>query len=600
MPLDMIKNTKVTSLVKTFSFLALAIFLSGSAWAADPVKGSLSCKVLPAANESVTVRCDATPATAFSGDAKLHIDIGGIFTQDYATPTVAKTYGPFDDGDYLTIFSLSGSNFSNAPEFRGRLSVDGGVPAWTQLSYAENPKTPAKVEASLACDAQPSGNDVTVSCTATPPTLATGETRVVLQGENAFTKNISGLNGSVSFTDLKDGAVAKLTATFTSPNASNSPTQTFDITVQDGQATVRPSGNSGTQDGTADDCGPLTCPVNPGGVPEVTTFGAFMALLLDFLRRIAIYVAVLFVIIAGFQYITDRGKEKGSAEAKESLVNIGLGLGVIALAQTAVEAFYNNGEFAGAAGRFWAQVLKPIVNFLEVFALGWAIVFFVIAGVRMVSGGEEGVKKARATIGYGLVGLLVIAIAEASVAVFARGGALDAGVEKIASRQEAANLGNRFVVNVLDPLSKFIVSFAGALAVFFVIKAGYDFLTSGGDEAQAKKAKSEVGYAVAGLLVIALSETVIRGAVYVLDDSHMNPTVRSSEVIKTIMFFINFLLSFVGSIALAMAIYAGFLILTGNKDKGQSILQYTAIGILVIIFAYSIVNILMTGGRAYV
>ncbi|MCF7917999.1 PKD domain-containing protein [Candidatus Gracilibacteria bacterium] len=62
---------------------------------------------------------------------------------------------------------------------------------------------------------------------------------------------------------------------------------------------------------------------------------------------------------------------------------------------------------------------------------------------------------------------------------------------------------------------------------------------------------------------------------------------------------LNFALSFLGIIAVAMIIYAGFLYVTASGDDGQSekaknIVMYAAIGILVILVSYALVNTLIT------
>ncbi|MCF7846655.1 MAG: PKD domain-containing protein [Candidatus Gracilibacteria bacterium] len=63
---------------------------------------------------------------------------------------------------------------------------------------------------------------------------------------------------------------------------------------------------------------------------------------------------------------------------------------------------------------------------------------------------------------------------------------------------------------------------------------------------------------------------------------------------------LNFILSFLGIIAIAVIILAGFMYVTslgddGQKDKAKKILQYAVIGILIILLSYALVNTLLTG-----
>lgn len=51
----------------------------------------------------------------------------------------------------------------------------------------------------------------------------------------------------------------------------------------------------------------------------------------------------------------------------------------------------------------------------------------------------------------------------------------------------------------------FALSFAGIAALFFVVLAGFKFMTSGGDAKQAEGARKTLTYAIIGLIVIFLS-----------------------------------------------------------------------------------------------
>ena len=52
--------------------------------------------------------------------------------------------------------------------------------------------------------------------------------------------------------------------------------------------------------------------------------------------------------------------------------------------------------------------------------------------------------------------------------------------------------------------------FAGIVAVFFIIYAGFKYITSGGDPKQASGAQQTLTYALIGLIVIILSFLIIQ------------------------------------------------------------------------------------------
>jgi len=68
-----------------------------------------------------------------------------------------------------------------------------------------------------------------------------------------------------------------------------------------------------------------------------------------------------------------------------------------------------------------------------------------------------------------------------------------------------------------------------------------------------------------------------------------------------ILTFVNYILLFLGLLATIMVIYGGFLYVTAGGDdagaeKGKKILMYAAIGIIVILISYALINTLIGSG----
>jgi len=62
---------------------------------------------------------------------------------------------------------------------------------------------------------------------------------------------------------------------------------------------------------------------------------------------------------------------------------------------------------------------------------------------------------------------------------------------------------------VFSLILHFIFSLAGIAALFFVLLAGFKFVTSGGDAKQVEEARKTLTYAIIGLIVILLSFAII-------------------------------------------------------------------------------------------
>jgi hypothetical protein len=66
------------------------------------------------------------------------------------------------------------------------------------------------------------------------------------------------------------------------------------------------------------------------------------------------------------------------------------------------------------------------------------------------------------------------------------------------------------LMGLMQTVINFLFWFLMALTVVFIIWAAYLFLTSAGDEAQTKKARNIILYAVVAVIVAVLSQTVFQ------------------------------------------------------------------------------------------
>jgi hypothetical protein len=87
-------------------------------------------------------------------------------------------------------------------------------------------------------------------------------------------------------------------------------------------------------------------------------------------------------------------------------------------------------------------------------------------------------------------------------------------------QQGLANIGNPFpggqltqpgsVEEWIAAIINIALYLAGILAVIFIIYGGFLYITSGGNEAQAKKGRATLTYAIIGLVLVILSFVIIR------------------------------------------------------------------------------------------
>jgi hypothetical protein len=153
----------------------------------------------------------------------------------------------------------------------------------------------------------------------------------------------------------------------------------------------------------------------------------------DDLLRIAGLVAVGYVIYAGIKYVISQGAPEETAKAKSTLLNAIIGL-AIALVAVALVSFVGNkigGAPVGPGGAVAGQVdvgslpntaatgatVKVILSIVFGIVGALSLLFITIGGFRYVisQGDPQTVSKAKNTILYAIIGLVVAISAQAIV-----------------------------------------------------------------------------------------------------------------------------------------------------------------------------------------
>ena len=132
------------------------------------------------------------------------------------------------------------------------------------------------------------------------------------------------------------------------------------------------------------------------------------------------YIAVGFIIYGGFKYITSMGSPEKSANARQTIFNAVIGL-VIAVSSIAIVHVVAATLVGGAVDPTTglpvvaadSATLANILNTVYFWAGSIAVLMIVIGGVLYVTSGgnPSNVTKAKDTIIYSLVGLVVIILA---------------------------------------------------------------------------------------------------------------------------------------------------------------------------------------------
>ncbi len=159
-----------------------------------------------------------------------------------------------------------------------------------------------------------------------------------------------------------------------------------------------------------------------------------------------------------------------------------------------------------------------------------------------------------------------------------------AGVPQITTTQDFFLL----IIRILQGL-------AASVATIYIVIAGYYYITARGDDGSIKKAKDSILFSVVGLTVVTLAQTI--GAIF---DPAVGIDIGGANVL--IISITNILLSLIGSVAVVYLVYGGYMYMIARGDSGQvskatKAIWSSIIGIIVAMFAYTIVTIALTGGQ---
>jgi len=152
----------------------------------------------------------------------------------------------------------------------------------------------------------------------------------------------------------------------------------------------------------------------------------------------------------------------------------------------------------------------------------------------------------------------------------------------------------------------FVNLFVAAVAVLVLVVRGFKLIVSGGDEESMGKAKKHILYAIIGIVVVGISEVVVRGIIFPAkyedveykggqNDLQMIDVGKANEVIIDLT---SYMASFISILAFLALFFAGYkyVISGGNEEAAQSV-KKTIISAVIAIFlalgAFAIVNTLM-------
>lgn len=248
------------------------------------------------------------------------------------------------------------------------------------------------------------------------------------------------------------------------------------------------------------------------------------------LKGIISGLAIAFLIFSGFMMVTANNEEQTITEQKNHMLWSFIGLILLAIThgiQKIFECrivggtqtlciFQDPTEIVRRVGYFDKQ-LEIVLTFGRYIIGSIAVLYLVLAATRLIIGGEndETATKEKKNFGAILIGLIVIIVSDflindvlyilhkKSTPIVGQG--VNPGI--------ATDKGLEF----LGQLSRFVVSFAGPIALLMLVVAGFIYVSAAGQDEQMNTAKTILRDTIIGLIIIygayALVATVIAGRI---------------------------------------------------------------------------------------
>jgi len=234
-----------------------------------------------------------------------------------------------------------------------------------------------------------------------------------------------------------------------------------------------------------------------------------------------------------------------------------------------------------------------LIDLFKYLMSGIALVMMVIYSIKYVVGGsnEEDTKKNTKAIGISVAGLIIIQLADVAVrkVFFGDNGEI---LEDVTTAQQFAEAGTEQLRGIIGMVQVAL----GAISALVMIINGLRIMFSGGEEEARKKGLKNIAYAAGGLIIIGISELVVKTFVFKDQGAAIPDVAAGRSIIITIT---NFVSGFVATIAFVVLLYAGYLyVAAGSVDSTREtvkkLITGAVIGIILALGAYAITNTVLT------
>ncbi len=198
-----------------------------------------------------------------------------------------------------------------------------------------------------------------------------------------------------------------------------------------------------------------------------------------------------------------------------------------------------------------------------------------------------------------LLGIIATVVPDIAIAQFYHGPGI---VQGITDAQAIGGVSGGDIRTIVLEILRAVLLFMGLAAVVVIVIAGIWLVVSVGDESAKDKAKKIILYAVIGLLIIAIAAGLVNiiigatGGASIFGPVPSIGNVGGSDIRVTVTDILTTVLNYMALAAVVVIVIAGIWLVVSLgdeqvKDRAKRIILYTAIGLIIILFAEAIVKL---------
>jgi len=265
--------------------------------------------------------------------------------------------------------------------------------------------------------------------------------------------------------------------------------------------------------------------------------------------------------------------------------------------ETGLPDFQNDGH-ANASDKPGLSNITSGLNFITDLAkliLGSIAVVMIIAiGIQFIASGkqaEEVMRKLKKHLFWLVSGLVIVFFADTMVnsLFFGTEGQIFGGDPDTTNAFASRTSGEILAI------ARFIEIFLAAAAVLIIVVQGVKLVVAGANDDEATKSKKAIGYAAAGLFLVGISEFVVFRIIF---PDRGSTGINTGEGILLIKKITNFGASIIGTVAVAIFMYAGYLYVAnfGNDEaisKAKKAMGWAVAGMILAAGAFAIASTLL-------